>query len=133
MTKKSFTYNKRVRYKDIDAMGIVYYSRYFEFFESARDEMMRDMGLSNKELEQLGYYLPVIESHCEYKQGAEYNEDLAIKCNIPAAPRVKLRINYVVKGKNDRMIANGYTEHAFIDEQGQPTRPPEVFLELFED
>ena len=35
-----YDHNVKVYYKDVDQMGIVYYSRYFEFFEEARTEML---------------------------------------------------------------------------------------------
>ena len=38
----------KVYYKDVDQMGIVYYSRYFEYFEEARTELLDSIGLDVK-------------------------------------------------------------------------------------
>ena len=40
-----FDYHTKIYYKDIDQMGLVYYARYFEFFEQARTELLNDLGI----------------------------------------------------------------------------------------
>ena len=50
----SHTFSTKVFYKDIDKMGIVYYSRYLEFFEQARTETLNNINLKIKDLEILG-------------------------------------------------------------------------------
>ena len=60
----------KVYYKDVDQMGIVYYSRYYEYFEEARTELLNSIGLDVTSIENKGIQLPVIESHCEYSKGA---------------------------------------------------------------
>jgi acyl-CoA thioester hydrolase len=61
----------RIIYADTDQMGVVYHSNYFKFFEMCRGEMMRENNLSYKEVEDKGFMLPIIESHCEYKLPAK--------------------------------------------------------------
>ena len=41
----------KIFYKDVDQMGIVYYSRYFEYFEEARTELLASVGLGVTEVE----------------------------------------------------------------------------------
>ena len=47
----SHNFHVKVYYKDIDQMGIVYYSRYFEFFELARTELLKSIGFAVKDIE----------------------------------------------------------------------------------
>ena len=56
-------------YRDIDKMGIVYYSRYFEYFEESRTELFASIGLHITSIEQEGVTLPVISCHCDFKRG----------------------------------------------------------------
>ena len=51
----TFNYNTKVYYKDIDQMGVVYYNRYFEYFEQARTELLADIGLVVSEIERKGF------------------------------------------------------------------------------
>ena len=39
----NFTYRTKVYYKDVDKMGVVYYARYFEYFEAARTELLQSI------------------------------------------------------------------------------------------
>ncbi|HIA94275.1 MAG TPA: acyl-CoA thioesterase, partial [Candidatus Marinimicrobia bacterium] len=57
-----YDHHVKIYYKDIDQMGIVYYSRYFEFFEAARTEMLSSIGLDYVKVEENGAMLPVIEA-----------------------------------------------------------------------
>ena len=56
----SFDYNTKVYYKDIDKMGVVYYTRYLEYFEAARTEMLKSIGLMGTDIENKGLFLPVV-------------------------------------------------------------------------
>ena len=79
-----YCYPLKVYYKDIDQMGIVYYSRYFEYFEEARTEMLAAIGLKYSEVEAQGFILRVIEAHAEYKKGASFEDELIIETsNLP--------------------------------------------------
>ncbi|MBO8131111.1 MAG: acyl-CoA thioesterase [Candidatus Marinimicrobia bacterium] len=117
-----FIYNYRVRYKDIDKMGVMYYSRYFEIFEEARTELLREIGLTYKELEEKGYYLPVVEAYCNYKRSAYYDDLLTVECFVAEFSIVKIRINYEVVRDKD-LIGSGHTVHVFIDNNGKIKRP----------
>ena len=113
-------------------MGIVYYSRYYEFFEAARTDMLRDLGLPYGDFEKSGYTMPVTESRCKYHNSAKFDQLLTIKCLIREKPKARLKINYIVKNESERLIAKGYTVHAFLDNKGLIRRAPDKFLELFQ-
>ena len=91
-----FKYNHliKVYYRDVDQMGIVYYTRYLEYFEEARTELLDSLGLTISLIEDRGIQLPVIASHCDYKKGAKLEDKLVIEASIAEIPKVKLNINY---------------------------------------
>ncbi|MEL1226266.1 MAG: thioesterase family protein [Candidatus Neomarinimicrobiota bacterium] len=120
----------KVYYRDVDQMGIVYYTRYLEYFEEARTELLDSLGLTISFIENRGIQLPVIASHCDYKRGAKLEDKLVIEASIAEIPKVKLNINYYIfdKGSNKQLVT-GYTRHAFTDKFGNPKRAPEFILE----
>ena len=61
----------RVRYAETDQMGVVYYANYLVWFEVGRTDWLRETGWTYREMEAEGLRLPVIEAHCEYRQGAQ--------------------------------------------------------------
>lgn len=127
-----FKYNHltKVYYRDVDQMGIVYYTRYLEYFEEARTELLDSLGLTISFIENRGIQLPVIASHCDYKRGAKLEDKLVIEASIAEIPKVKLNINYYIfdKGSNKQLVT-GYTRHAFTDKFGNPKRAPKFILD----
>ena len=120
----------KIYYKDVDQMGIVYYSRYYEYFEEARTELLASLGLDVTEVEKRGITLPVISSHCDYKRGAKFEQNILVKASIDSKPKSKLHIDYFVFIENEKdFIVNGYTEHAFVNKRGQTVRAPKIFLD----
>ena len=120
----------KVYYRDVDQMGIVYYTRYLEYFEEARTELLNSLGLTISFIEDRGIQLPVIASHCDYKRGAKLEDKLVIEASIAEIPKVKLNINYYIfdKGSNKQLV-KGYTRHAFTDKFGNPKRAPKFILD----
>ena len=126
----SFDHRVKIFYKDVDQMGIVYYSRYFEYFEEARTELLASIGLGVTDVEKKGIMLPVISSHCDYLKGARFEQNIIIRASISTEPRSKLQINYSVFIENEKEpIATGYTEHAFVNDKGAAVRAPKMILE----
>ena len=118
-------------YKDVDKMGIVYYSRYLEYFEESRTELLLSHGICVTELEKKGIMLPVISSHCDYKKGARFEDIILIKSWIEKNPRSTMRIFYEASlKKTNTLIATGYTIHAFINEKWKVIRPPDIILNI---
>ena len=114
-------------------MGIVYYSRYFEYFEESRTELLFSLGICLTGLEKKGVMLPVISSHCDYKKGAKLEDVILIKSWIEENPRSKLKIFYkATLKKTNALIATGYTIHAFINKKWKVIKPPDNFLNILE-
>jgi acyl-CoA thioester hydrolase len=124
----------RVRYADTDQMKFAYYGVYFEYFEQGRSDLLRSVGLPYATLEGMGYMLPVIEAHAEYKRSAHYDDLLHIVTMLNARPVARVRLDYeVYNADRNELIATGYTIHSFLNAQtGRPTRAPAVFLETLD-
>jgi acyl-CoA thioester hydrolase len=108
-------------------MGIIYYSRYFEFFEIARTELLKSIGLEVTEIEKAGYFLPVVTAHCEYKKSARFEDEITIRSSIEKQPKPTLQINYeILNSETQELLVKGHTIHAFTDRNNKPVRPPKL-------
>lgn len=76
----------RVRYSETDAMGMVYHGNYAAYFEVARVESFRKLGLSYREIEAMGIIMPVVEWHAKYIRPARYDDLLTIKTILKQYP-----------------------------------------------
>lgn len=121
----------RVRYADTDQMKYVYNGKYFEYFEVGRTEMMREIGLPYKDIENSGFLMPVIETKITYLSPAFYDELLEIQTIVPEFPKIKVHIDHVIKSLDRSIeIVKGYVELAFINTQTmKPTRAPKIFTD----
>jgi len=122
----------RVRYAETDQMGIVYYANYFVWFEVGRTDLLRSSGWSYREMEQDGVSLPVIESHCAYRQPARYDDELEVRTTGSVVSPVRIRFDYeVVRPADGATLVTGFTVHATLDRTGRPCRLPARARELF--
>ena len=122
----------RVRYADVDQMGVVYHTRYLEWFEAARTELIRTMGRSYRELEEEGTSLPVIEAYCRYRKPVKYDELVRVRTVIGNVSRSHLRLEYELWGENDQIVrTEGYTVHCFLNQSGKPIRASQDIIDFF--
>jgi len=122
----------RVRYAETDKMGIVYYANYLVWFEIGRTDWLRQTGWTYREIEADGIQLPVIEAHCEYRQGARYDDDIEIRTTAKKVSPVRVQFDYqAIRSADGARLATGHTVHATVDRDGRPVRMPERVKELF--
>jgi acyl-CoA thioester hydrolase len=83
LKREPFVWALRVYFEDTDAGGVVYHSRYLNFFERARTEMLRDLGVSQTELrEKHGLIWVVLDIHVAFKQAARLDDELLVTCEL---------------------------------------------------
>ncbi|MBU2498401.1 MAG: acyl-CoA thioesterase [Proteobacteria bacterium] len=114
----------RVRYKDTDRLGVVYYGNYLTYFEVARAEFMRDLGFPYSKLEADGFTLVVTEAAAKYHYNAGYDALLTVKTMITVLGPVRIRFEYRVKAEGGHLLVSGHTVHACINAKMKPTRIP---------
>lgn len=126
----TWSHTLRSRYAETDKMGYVYYGRYLEYFEEARTEMIRRLGLPYSRMEEEGILLPVVEAALEYKAPVFYDEQMEISVSIHDLPQVRLVTWYrVLTARRREPHVLGRVTLAFLDrETRRPRRAPDDFL-----
>lgn len=120
----------RVRYKETDQMGVVYYSNYLVWFEMARTEYFRMQGLVYKTIEEeRGLFLPVVDVYCRYRSPIRYDDVVVVETDVKEMKPTRLIFEYTVR-VDDKVRAVGTTTHAFINHKGQPVPIPEDIKEV---
>lgn len=112
-----FTYEHqiRVRYGDTDQMGYVYYGNYGYYYEQARSEAIRSIGITYKQIEDSGTMMPITRMNIKYIQPAFYDELLTIKTTVEQQPHRLILFAYHVYNEKNELINEGETQLAFID------------------
>ena len=129
---KKITIEYRVPYADTDMMRVVYYANYLALFERARNELMRACGYTYRECEAEGFGLPVTHAECDYHASAKYDDILEISAWVQSRKGVRIEIACEVRRKGEeKILARGFTRHAFIDLRTfRPCPPPDRFIAM---
>ncbi|MFN6379117.1 MAG: acyl-CoA thioesterase [Flavobacteriales bacterium] len=119
----------RVRYAETDRMGYVYYGNYATYFEVARVEALRQLGVSYKSLEDRGILLPVADYSIKYILPAHYDDELIINTHIIALPTARIQFEYQTY-RGEQLLNTATTTLVFVDaSSGRPVRCPEEILQ----
>ncbi|MBA4057565.1 MAG: thioesterase, partial [Marivirga sp.] len=104
----------RVRYGETDQMGYVYYGFYAMYYEVARVESLRQLGLTYKEIEMMGIIMPVLENKSKFIAPGRYDEQLRIVTTLREKPSVRIRFEYEIFNEENKLIHQGETLLVFV-------------------
>jgi acyl-CoA thioester hydrolase len=126
----SFTHTIRVRYAETDQMGYVYYGNYLTYYEVARVEALRALGVTYKEVEESGILMPVQQASLQYKRPARYDDAIDVTAIVTAMPTARFAFEFEVK-RGEELLNTGAVTLVFVQtETGRPTRAPKVITDL---
>jgi acyl-CoA thioester hydrolase len=98
----------RVRYGETDQMGVVYHGNYAEYFEVARTETIRQLGLTYKEMEAMEIVMPVVELHIKFLRPAHYDDLLNVKTILKELPaNHRIEFHQEVYNEEGKLLTTG--------------------------
>ncbi len=119
----------RVRYAETDKMGYVYYGNYATYFEVARVEALRSLGVNYKEMEDSGIMLPVLSYSTKFYKPAFYDEELTIKLFIKEMPKARIHFFFETYNTNDIKINEAKVTLVFVDiQKNKPCSAPQNLI-----
>ncbi len=123
----------RIRYSETDKMGYVYYGNYAQFFEIGRTNMLREFGMTYREMEAQGIMLPVRSMEIRYHSPAFYDDLLTVTTILREKPTKRLQFEHEIHNEEGKLIVTGKVELVFVDEnRRRPTDAPDFFLKRIE-
>ncbi|HNW69432.1 MAG TPA: thioesterase family protein [Bacteroidales bacterium] len=124
----------RVKYSDTDQMGFMHHSNYAKYYETARWEAMRELGLSYKEMEEQGIFMPVISMKFDFIKPAYYDDLLSVKTMIHKCSGARIKFEYELVNQTGVLINTAEITLAFIiKETHKPCLPPEYFTKTLQE
>lgn len=112
------TISIRVRYPEVDAMGYLHHSRYFQYFEMGRIELLRSIGHSYAELEKAGVFFAVIKVECRYRAPGRFDDELTLTTRIVKQTTVRIDHEYELR-RGETLIAEASTTIACVGRNGE--------------
>ena len=117
----------RVRYAETDRMGLLHHANYLVYFEMGRTELLRQRGISYRDIEDSGHLLVVVEVGCKFKRPAYYDDLLTLRTTVERVTHVKIVHRYEVL-RDGVLLAEGHSTLACVDREGKPQALPESLL-----
>ena len=122
-------YTFRVMYPDTDQMGTVHHSNYAKYYETARWELFRSIGISYHSVEEAGYMLPVIRMNFRFIKTVNYDALLTVKTTLKAIKGVRIWFSYKLYNEQNQLVNEAETELAFVEKNTwKPCATPEFVV-----
>lgn len=124
-----------VRFDEIDSFGVLWHGHYAKYFEVGRLDLSKQFNLSIEELGQLGYYAPVVNLGCRFREPARYGDEITVKTTVEPLESASLTFQYqLVRRSDGTILAEGFTSHVLLTTEGKMLYlvPPELEKPLHE-
>ena len=116
----------RVRYVECDPMGYLHHSHFLPFFEMGRTEMLRQHGISYRELEERDVLFAVTKIAVSFKRPARYDDELELLTRLVKQTHVRIDHTYEMRNKTTgELLCTAESTIACINRKGEVQAIPE--------
>jgi acyl-CoA thioester hydrolase len=113
-----------VRFAETDAQGIAHNASYLVWYEVARIAYLARFHDGYRTIQEQGYEALTTESHVRYLRPVFFDDRIAVNARVVDLRGARFRYEYVLT-RGDEVVADGWTQHAFVDRETlRPTRFP---------
>jgi acyl-CoA thioester hydrolase len=119
----------RVRFSEVDAMGVTWHGRYAQLFEQANEELGRSYGLGYADFYHERLQAPIVQLHVDYFAPTLLGEEVGIVGKLIWSEGARINIEYEIFKQNGVLAAAGYTVQMFVDASGAPLLATPPLLE----
>lgn len=110
----------RVRFNEVDAMGIVWHGHYIKYFEEGREALGAKYDLTYLGVYDKGYTIPLVKTVCEFKRPLRYGDTAIVNTRLLNSDAAKLIYTYEIRREsNQELVATGETIQVFLNKKGE--------------
>ena len=128
----SFETKIKVRFSEVDSMGIVWHGNYVKYLEDGREAFGREYGLTYMGVfKNHAYMIPLVKLDIDYKNQLFYEDEAVLKTTLIDNPASKICFEYELRRKSDNMlILTAETIQVFMNKNRElELNIPEFFIE----
>ena len=126
MSESPFSARTRVGFSDTDAQGVVYYGRYNPYFDLARVEYHRSLGLLHR---QSGGDFVMRANDVEYFAPARFDDELEIKVHVSRVGNTSITYEFEAHLADGTLAVTAHQTLVNIDSARRPARIPDEYRE----
>ena len=110
----------RVRFSEVDAMGIVWHGHYIKYFEEGREALGVKYGLTYLGVYDKGYTIPLVKTVCDFKRPLRYGDNAIVHTRLHQCDAAKLIYTYeIFRETGMELVATGETIQVFLSKSGE--------------
>ena len=110
-------------------MGYLHHSKYFEYFEMGRTELLRQGGLRYRDLEARGNLFVVARLECRFLAPARYDDELVLTTTIDHLTHARIDHVYELR-RGDTVLCQAKSTLACVDPRGKLITIPDEFFDI---
>jgi len=130
----SFKTYFRVTYSDTDQMRFMHHSNYFKYYETARWELFRNIGIPYPELEEEGIILPVTDTSMKFIKPAFYDQEVTIDTTIKSFRGARIVFEYQARNETGEIINKALVTVACVRKNsGKACFPPKRLAAILKE
>ena len=114
-------YEHHAKYYETDQMGIIHHSNYVKWMEEARLDLMEQIGLNYKQMEEMEIISPVLSISVDYRSMVHFDDVVVITPKLIKYNGVKMELEYTITDKETgELRTTAYSSHCFLNRSGKP-------------
>jgi acyl-CoA thioester hydrolase len=123
---------RRVRFEEVDSMGIVWHGRYAGYFEDGRVALGHKYGISYSDFIHQRNPVPIRQINIEFIEPLFFEDDIEIETILHWSEAARINFEYIIH-KNGNNVCVGYTVQLMLDENLELLlAPPPFYLGFME-
>jgi acyl-CoA thioester hydrolase len=108
---------RRVRFEEVDALGIVWHGRYASYFEDARSALGENFGIGYLDLYRNGIVAPIKKLHMDYHRTLMFPEEFSIEGILHWSDAARINYEFVIRDSKGSVITTGYSVQVMLDKE----------------
>ena len=110
----------KIRFSEVDPMGVVWHGNYLKFFEDGREAFGNEYNLGYYDVFEHGYMTPVVKLNIDYKEMIRYGDEIIVETEYVPVEAAKIIFKYTIfNSSNNRIVSKGTSTQVFIDKNNQ--------------
>lgn len=108
---------RRVRFEEVDALGIVWHGRYASYFEDARSALGENYGIGYLDFYKNGIIAPIKKLHVDYHRPLIFPEEFSIEGILHWSDAARINYEFIIRDKKGSIVTTGYSVQVMLDKE----------------
>ena len=125
--------SRRVRFEEVDPLGIVWHGRYAGYFEDARVALTDRYGIGYLDFHEKGVVAPIRKFHVDYFRSLRFREIFTVEAVLHWSEATRMNMEFILRNEAGEVTTTGYTVQMMLDAERNLLMLPPPFYREFLD